>query len=473
VTDAPSLPAHSVEAEQSVVSAALCGGDETMAELVDLMAPEDCYQPAARWALRAAWDLFEAGEPVDLVSVTARLRARKRLDEAGGSQELHRLASAGMGPSLRNALDHARRIALLARVRAVAAVCGRIQAEGTTVDQNAAEWLSEAEARVYEAAAIDDHAKSTADIREVVDDEQRAAHEAQQGTADEADLGVLTGLHDLDRALGCLKFGYKYALGAFPGGGKTALAIQVAASVAEHGHGVAIASQEMDRTELVRRAISQHSRINNRTVERYQFAGDEWDKAAAAWKHLRGLPIKIDDRSSFSVASLRAWLRRIALQFAREDRALRFVVVDHMHLMATRSGRREEQDIADLSGGLREIAKDFSVALLELHPFNRATHDQKRPTMRSFKGSSAIEHDCYGVLALHREDLQQMDRDAHDGGAELLLLKVRGGGETGRVNLRFTDYCTRFDSVAGEPDYDETPAYARPSDDWADIPGGL
>lgn len=444
------VPAHNAEAERSVASAVICYGAEAVGELHGWFDPADCYLREERLVLQSAWKLFAADETIDLVTLAGQLRKDSRLEEIGGSSALAAMPQAV--PTLRNYIEHARNVVTLARIRAVAAVCLRIEAESHGDVGTPSEWLSGAETRIYEAARVDDYQRTTVTIGEVVDSEADAANSAARSPeVDGTDaLGVKSGIIDLDRALGCLKFGYKYALGAFPGGGKTGLAIQIACNVASSGHGVAFASQEMGRRELVQRAISIESRIDNRKCERYTFDGREWDLVAAAWKRLRGLPIRIDDRSQFSVASLRAWLRRTASQLEAAGTPMRLVVVDHLHLLATKSGRKDEQDVAELSNGTREIAKDFGVALLELHPFNRATHDQKRPTLRSFKGSSAVEHDAYGVIALHRDDLQQMDRSQHDGKAELLLLKVRGGGQTGKVDLQFTDWCTRFDAFEPE-----------------------
>lgn len=448
-----SLPAHSLEAERSVVSAVICYGAEAVGELCGWFAPEDCYSPDYALVLKTAWELFHADTPIDLVTLAGQMRKTGRLEQVS-TADLARMPDAAS--TLRHYIDHAKAVVTLARIRAVATVCRRIEAESHGDVGDPGRWLSDAESRVYEAARVDDYQRTTAGMREVVDAEQERAVAAAKGVDQSADLGLRTGITDLDRAIGCLKFGYKYAIGAFPGGGKTAFGIQLACTVALAGHGVAIASQEMGRRELIQRAISIESRIDNRKIERYAFENREWETVAAAWAKLRELPIKVDDRSQFSVASLRAWLRRVASQFEASGTPLRLVVLDHLHLLATASGRRDEQDIAALSNGTREIAKDFNVVLLELHPFNRATHDQKHPTLRSFKGSSAVEHDSYGVIALHRDDLHQMDRSRHDGSADLLLLKVRGGGHTGRVRLHFTDYCTRFDNLERDAyDFDE------------------
>lgn len=461
------VPAHSLEAEQVCITAAVLD-DQARSDLVEFLKPEDCYSPDNAVVLRTAYELDACGERVDMVSMVTRMRATGRLKQIGGPAAFVQMID--VHASVRNYLEHGRRIVTLSRIREVAKVCGRIQAESMGDVGDAEAWLSNAEARVYEAARLDEHHKTTVAIKEVVEAEKRLADEAKtKPAADDADddsRGVKTGLVDVDRRIGRLKFGKKYALGGFPGAGKTSLAEQIGLNVAESGVGVAFASMEMDRNELVQRAISLTARINNRRCEDYDFGPDEakgyddvWPAVAGAWEKIARLPIIIDDRATFTIGSLRAWLRRVSAKFRREGKRLGLLVLDHLQLMTSPTGSMDERGVSELSRATTQIAKEFDIAILELHPFNRAAHDQKKPTMRSFKGSSAIEHDAYGAIAVDREDLQNMDRDSHNGEAELLVLKMRGGGQTGGVRLKFTDYCTRFDNL-------ETDGYAGYNDEF-------
>lgn len=474
------VPAHSLEAEQVCITAAVLD-DQARSDLAEFLKPGDFYSPDYAVVLRTAYELDEAGERVDMVSMMARMRASGRLEQLGGSAGFAQMIH--VDEPLRNYLDHGRRVVMLARVRAVAGVCGRIKAESCGDLGDAETWLAEAEARIYEAARLDEYHKTTVEIREVVVEEERTARGARITDQEEEDpRGVLTGLVDVDRRIGKLKYGKKYALGGFPGSGKTSLAEQIGVSVAKTGVGVAFGSMEMDRVELVQRAVSVEAMIDNRRCEDYDFGPDPkrghkdvWSAVTGAWKTLAKLPIVIDDRPTFTIGSLRAWVRRTAAQLERAGSHLGLLVLDHVQCMTSPTGSMDVAGVTELSRCTTQLAKEFGIVVLELHPFNRATHDQKRPTLRSFKGSSAIEHDAYGVFAIHRDDLQQMDRNVHDGKAELLVLKMRGGGETGKVDLHFTDYCTRFDNLAREDSYyEETPsrnsqpAWAQPTTDDAD-----
>jgi replicative DNA helicase len=471
------VPAHSLEAEQVVISTCVLNVD-ALGDVAEILKPEDLYSPENRQILAACYRLLEASEPTDLVSVTAELRRTNRLDSVGGTAGLVQRINAT--PAMCNYLRHAETIAKLARIRSVGTMCGRIQAESYGDIGDAQQWLSDAESRVYEAARLDEYHRTTVNIQDVVESETKVATIACSSDKESnEDRGVLTGLVDLDRRIGRLKFGKKYALGGFPGAGKTSLAEQVGLNVAKSGWGVAFASLEMDRIELVQRAISIEAMVNNRRCEEYSFGAnpgavesydreDVWAPVTGAWKALADLPIVIDDRATFSIGSFRSWVRRTKVDLARRGVQLGMVVLDHLHKMQSPTGMMDERGVAELSGATTQIAKELGVVILELHPFNRQTHDQKKPTLRSFKGSSAIEHDAYGLFAIDREDLQNMDRDTHNGKAELLVLKMRGGGQTGSVWLKFTDYCTRFDNLASHSDggycdfADDKPAWSRP-----------
>lgn len=252
--------------------------------------------------------------------------------------------------------------------------------------------------------------------------------------------GIPTGYEDLDLMTAGMHGGQLIVLGARPGMGKTALAFCFAMHAASKGHHTLVASLEMKAAELSMRAVSMVSGVEGHLLRTQALNAEQWDAVVEAGEYLTSLPLSIADIPGMNLAALAAVARRLH----REGR-LHFLVVDYLQIMTpgTRAGNREQQ-IAEISRGLKVLAMDLNIPVLVLSQLNRAveTRIDRRPQLSDLRESGSLEQDADVVMFVHREDMVKRV-GAGTGVAELILAKQRSGA-TGDIRLGFDDATTRF-----------------------------
>ena len=258
--------------------------------------------------------------------------------------------------------------------------------------------------------------------------------------------GLSTGLRDLDRAINGLNKSDLILLAARPGMGKSAMALNMAMSVAKKNpkRTVAVFSLEMSKAQLVTRLIAGESFVDLGKLTTGRLSEDEWTKIGTAAAALAQTDLRIDDNPSLSVAEMNAKCRRI------DDLAM--VIIDYLQLMTSAGGRsysgeNRQQVVSDISRNLKIMAKELNVPVLCLSQLSRANEGRsdKRPMLSDLRESGAIEQDADEVLFLYREDYYNKDTEKQNI-AECIVAKNRHG-ETGTVELQwlpqFTTYADR------------------------------
>lgn len=443
------VPPHDLDAEAAVLSAVLLDRD-ALDRVIDSLTPEHFYAERHRRIYGAILDLDAKGIAIDLVTLKAALADADRLQQIGGAAYLGQLIDST--PSVLHVEDHARRVIELHRKRRMIEVCQRIAAEGFGETGPADAWLQEAEQRVYAAASAGTSDETASEVHEIVSATWQDIEHRRDG---EAVPGVPTGFASVDRILGGWTRGEVHVLAARPGNGKTAFALQAGAKVATAGTGVVFFSCEMRRRQLGERLIAQASGADLRDLARGNLDSARWSKVAAAVDRLSQIPMVIDDRPGQTLASIRSGIRRHAakLRRHRQDLGLGLVIVDYLQLLRgeRRKGDTRENEVSELSRGLKLIAGEYDVPLLLLSQLNREIErrEDKRPKLSDLRDSGAIEQDAYAVLFLYREDVYRPDPRQHDGLAELIVAKHRNG-PTGTLGFRFTERSTRFDETDDE-----------------------
>ncbi|HEY4107356.1 MAG TPA: replicative DNA helicase, partial [Polyangiaceae bacterium] len=269
-----------------------------------------------------------------------------------------------------------------------------------------------------------------------------------------------------------------YIVAARPGMGKTSFVLNLAANIGrprrvevnpdndayfdaaveEPGYGVLFCSLEMPREQLASRLLASEARVDMSRIRSGKLQRDDWNKLTDAASRLGRLPIWLDDTPALTLLDLRAKIRRLQAELKRGDGAkngkgLGLVAVDYLQLM---QGRRDagsrEQEISELSRGLKQLAKEMKVAVLALSQLNRAvetrTSKDKRPQLSDLRESGAIEQDADTIMFIYRDEYYF--KDSPDKGiAELIIAKQRNG-PTGKVMTKFTSEYTRFDNLAPE-----------------------
>jgi replicative DNA helicase len=433
-----------------ILSCVLLRAELTLPEVVDVVGPPDFYSDANRWILEAALSLDADEKAIDTVAVRGWLADHNRLERVGGATYLVQLCD--LTPASVNVEEHARRVRDLARKRRAIATFQQLAAEGYGDTGDAEEWLQDCEARVFAATFCGDDASTAADYTDLLGDEFAGLEEAAQ--SDQPVVRATPTGFRLDEITAGMRDGEYWIIAGRPGMGKTALAEQICHGCGRNGSLAIFLSGEMQRPELARRAICQETGINLRNLTKARLTDEDWASARDAVAQLRTLPIRVDDNPKITPARVRSRIRRhLAAMRRKHGRVpLGCVVVDYLQLMrgdGSFPNRFEEMDA--ISKSLKRIAREFRTTVIGVSQLNRGLKDRrdKRPELHELKGAGALEEDADVVVFLHREDLFQRDRAKHDGSAEVIVAKGRNCG-TGKMEMRFDGFATRFVDVAQE-----------------------
>ena len=279
------------------------------------------------------------------------------------------------------------------------------------------------------------------DIADRIFDEIRRA-----ANSDEEYSGIPTGIHDIDRMLFGLQPSDLIILAARPSMGKTTFGLNIALNAAMNGVGVFFASMEMSKEQLVKKILSQLSGVKHQNLVRGRIYGDTWqlvDGGMAKLKSSIGKNLVIDDSSGLSISRLNGKAKAVAMQ-----RNIGLIVVDYLQLMSGKAESRE-REIAQISAGLKQLAKDLNVPVLALSQLNRSLENrqEKRPQMSDLRDSGAIEQDADVIMFLYRDEYYNQDpRNPHKGIAECNIAKHRNGS-TGVVKMAFDPAVSKFQNL--------------------------
>jgi replicative DNA helicase len=474
------VPPHDLDAEAAVLSAILLSRD-ALDRVLELLRPEHFYSDANGRIYEAAQALAVARSPVDIVTVAIWLRDRMRIAEVGGPAYLAQLVDAT--PAVPHVAAHAQVVYEKWRIRALIARCQRVAAEGYGDYGDAQAFLDRAEGDVYQIAHVA-HRTSVTPIHVVL----RTVFKQMSDAAERGEriTGIPTGFERLDAKTAGLHAGDLTIVAARPGMGKTAMVLCLAVNVAsprvvpktgkeeeqEPGFGVCVFSLEMPREQLAIRMVCSEGRVDLGKIRQGYLQAEDWRRITEAASYLSSLPLWIDDTPALGILELRAKVRRIQAEYNREavkadpargikavpERKVGLVVVDYLQLMrGSGTTASREQEIAEISRGLKALAKELTVPVIALSQLNRAVETRstkdKRPQLSDLRESGAVEQDSDTVIFIYRDEYYNPETTNAKGIAELIIAKQRNG-PTGKVLTRFTASCTRFDNlVAG--DYQE------------------
>jgi replicative DNA helicase len=261
--------------------------------------------------------------------------------------------------------------------------------------------------------------------------------------------GLTTGFTKLDDLTAGMHPGQLIIVAGRPGMGKTTFAVGAALNAAHsrmhtgRPSWATIFSLEMSGKDLTERTLASEARIDSQRIRQGKLSADDWPALATAAGALSDMPVSIDDTESLSLVELRSKARRI-----HSERGLCLLVVDYLQLM--RSGSKNEsreQEISEISRGLKALAKELEIPIIALSQLNRAVENRadKRPQLSDLRESGAIEQDADTIWFVYRDE-KYNPQSADLGIAEIIVGKQRAGA-TGTVRLRFTGEYTRFDNL--------------------------
>jgi replicative DNA helicase len=439
---------HNVQAEQSVLGSAM-SGERQLAEITALLRTDDFYRPDHRLIYEAICELYLAGKPVDILTVSDLLESKGQMEKAGGLAYISSLPDTI--PVMANAMHYAdlvRQKSLLRRLlTAMDEVSGLCYDDSSEADV----LLDIAARRIHEIRENRD-ATGFESIREIMGRTVNELAAMARGKVHEHH--VLTGLPALDRAIGGLRPGSLIIVAARPAMGKSAFALNIAQKAATlYGVPAAIFSLEMSKEEIGNRMLSAQSLVQARALNTGDLQSEDWDKIARALPTLYAAPIHIDDRSGTSVMEMMSKCRQLKL-----ENKLGLVVIDYLQLMSGSGQIRLEsrqQEISEISRSLKLMARELDVPVIALSQLSRAceARSDKKPMLSDLRDSGAIEQDADIVMFLFREnyyDPNHLQLEMED--AEVIIAKNRQG-MTGSVHLQWWPRYTMF----LEPDDGQVP----------------
>jgi replicative DNA helicase len=453
------LPPHSPEAEQGMLGCIMLSPNDCMGQCIERFKgePEVLYDLRNQTIYGTLMEMYDRREAIDVITLQQRLKDKHLLDEVGGIAYLSTLPdTVPSAANLSYYMDIVQEKFLLRRmIHVCSGIVGRVyDYEGEVdllLDEVERDVLRISESRVQE---------GTETIKQLVN---QAITTIEQFHARQGQLsGIATGFTDLDKMTSGLHGGEMVVIAARPSLGKTSLAMNIAEHAAlDHKLPVGVFSLEMTAESLVLRMLCSRARVNLRNIRDGFLAEQDFVKLTTAAGTLARAPLFIDDTSGLSILQLRAKARRL-----QQQHGIKLFVVDYLQLLHSTARRAEnrQQEIADISSGIKALAKELKVPIIVLSQLNRDFEKDKsrKPNLADLRESGSIEQDADLVGLLYRADPEdpkkrwENDEDAlnQDSVPINLLVAKQRNGPTGDVYLQFLRSITRFENRAKVSDED-------------------
>ncbi len=434
------VPPQSIEAEESILSAILIDTNSLL-EVVEILKPEDFYKSAHQKIFSAITVLFAESEPVDLVTLTNKLKESGHLEEIGGATYLAGLMDSI--PLAVNAPHYAKIIRDKSSLRKLIAKASTIVSRCFEDRGNVDEIIDFAESSVFEVSEN----KTKQAFTPISDLIVKNIDTLEERHGNKSLLtGIPSGFSKLDEMTSGFQDSDLIILAARPSMGKTALALNIARNAAVDSNiPVAVFSLEMSKEQLSMRLLTAEARLDSARLRGGFFNNEDWAKLTNAASSLSQAPIFIDDSSGVSAMEIRAKARRMKM-----EKGLGLVIIDYLQLMKSSiTSERRDLEISEISRSLKGLAKELSIPVIALSQLNRMLEQRsdKRPVLSDLRESGALEQDADLVAFIYRDDVYNKAEDnPKKGTAEIILGKQRNG-PVGTAHMAFLKSYTRFENL--------------------------
>lgn len=454
------LPPHSVEAEQGVLGCALLDPNQSLGECVEKLKDDGksaFYDLRHQTIYETLINKFNNRQAIDLITVQQDLKDRQLLEQIGGIAYLSQLQDAV--PSAANLSYYLEIVREKYLLRKLITTCTEVVGKVFDYEGEVEALLDEVEKEILRV--------NESRVQSGVQPVNTLVHEAiatiENYFGRQGQLGGLaTGFIDLDKMTDGLHGGEMIIVAARPSMGKTSLAMNIAEHVAlEQKLPVGVFSLEMSAASLILRMMCSLARVNLRQIREGFMSEADFPKLTSAAGRLSASKLFIDDTAGLSILQLRARARRM-----HQQHGIKLFVIDYLQLLnstAARAKENRQQEIADISSGIKALAKELNVPVIVLAQLNREIEKDRnrKPRMSDLRESGSIEQDADLIGLLYKPDASE-DEEAPpveaDGYPVSLVIAKQRNGPTGDVHLTFLKPYTRFESAA------------KFSDD--DVPGG-
>ena len=427
---------YNMEAEQSVIGSMLMDRD-AIATVNDMLTKDDFYNAQYGLLFEHMSALFKEGKPVDIVTLSNRLKENNVSEEIAGMKYIGDILDSV--PTSANAKYYAQIVADKSLLRKMIKLNEDIEKDCYLDTDDVDGLLEKAEQGVFqlikERNGGSDFTQIDKIIIDVIDQIEAASKMNTRVT------GIPTGFIDLDNMLTGLHGSELILVAARPAMGKTAFVLNIAHEVAvKKKKTTAIFSLEMSKEQLVTRMIAMDSLVNSQKIMTGQLAEDEWDKIADSTETIAEAPLFIDDNSAITIADLRSKCRKL-----KQNNDLSLIIIDYLQLMSTtKHVESRQQFISDMSRSLKVLARELDVPVIALSQLNRAVDSRPdhKPVLADLRESGAIEQDADVVMFIYRDDYYNPDTETK-GIADIIIAKQRKGS-VGSVELVWLQDYTKF-----------------------------
>ncbi len=431
MSDFIKVPPSSEEAELCVLGSILIDNDAIL-NVSEFLRPENFYNTNNGSVFEAMMKLYENRFPIDIVTVSEKLKELKQLKRIGGRAFLTKLANEV--PTAANVESYGRIIKSLSAKRELITAAAKIGEMAFDDGMASEELLDAAEQSIF--SLSQKHLKSVpSSIKEVLTASFDRLDELQK--MGNGLRGVPSGFKGLDTLLAGMQNSNLIILAARPGVGKTAFGLNIARHVAvEEKLPTCIFSLEMSKEELVDRLLVRQGLIDAWKLKTGQLSEHDFGSLSEAMGILAEAPLYIDDTPGMTVTELRTKARRL-----QADKGIKLIIVDYLQLMHGSTRDNRVQEVSEISQGLKNLARELGVPVLAAAQLSRAMEARGgKPRLSDLRESGSIEQDADVVMFLHRENEEVREMVT-------CSIEKHRNGPTGQLNLFFNGKQVSFFDV--------------------------
>lgn len=433
------LPPQDLEAEVSVLGSLMLDKN-AIVKIADILKTEDFYSPQNQKIYSCIVELFEAGKPIDLLTVAGRLKEKKLLREVGGNAYL---------TDLINAVPTSAHVAEYANIVREKKVRRDLIAAASEINERAIEHddfetlLDKVEKKIFD---ISTRSRTQKFVH--IKDELAGAYERLEKLHEGGGLlrGVPSGFRGLDNILSGFQKSDLVIVGARPSFGKTALVLDIAREAAIKGYSIGIFSLEMSREQVIDRLIASQAQIPLWHLRTGRLRGEEeFSLIQRALDDLSDKPIFIDDTPSPNILQMRSMARRLQL-----EQKLDLLIVDYLQLIQPRTtSDNMVSQVTEISRGLKSLARELNIPVIAVSQLSRNVEQRevKIPKLSDLRESGSLEQDADVVLFLYRKDREKMDLPEEEQNLVEIIVAKHRNGPLGAVKLRFDPEKVSFRNI--------------------------
>ncbi|MCR5774508.1 MAG: replicative DNA helicase [Lachnospiraceae bacterium] len=440
------VPPHSTEAERSVIGSMLLDDtNEAIFTATEILKREDFYEDRYGLLFEAIVELFNERKPVETVLLQEKLKAKGAPAEISNPAFLAEIVNSV--PTSANITYHAEIVREKALLRSIVKVNADIAKECYKGEKDTDDILQDTEKKIFD--LVQNRGRSQLKpIRAIVIDALQ--HIQEVAKAESKITGIPSGFDDLDDMTAGFQKSDLVLIAARPSMGKTALVLNIAqyACFRKNYHCLFF-SLEMSKEQLVNRLLAMESRVDSQNIRIGNLNDDEWRGIIDSAGVIGTSNLAIDDTAAISVTDMRSKCRRHKL-----EHGLDLIIIDYLQLMSgSASGRKDQSrqnEISDISRGLKALARELECPVLALSQLSRAVEQRTdhRPVLSDLRESGAIEQDADVVMFIYRDEYYHKDSDKA-GVADVIIAKQRNGS-VGDISLAWISALTKFENLVHE-----------------------